>query len=58
MARMFGAGLTTGSTVEDIQNWPAGIAAVTEADVQEAAKALLAGRPSVTARLLAPATAE
>ncbi len=58
MARMFGAGLTTGSTVEDIQNWPAGIAAVTEEDVQEAAKALLAGQPSVTARLLAPATAE
>ncbi|MEM8665634.1 MAG: pitrilysin family protein, partial [Pseudomonadota bacterium] len=51
LARIFGAALTTGSTVEDVQQWPARISAVTAADVQEAAKKFLDGKGSVTARL-------
>ena len=52
LARIFGAALTTGSTVEDVQAWPARITAVTAEDVQAAAKNYLARSGSVTARLL------
>lgn len=52
LARIFGAALTTGSTVEDVQTWPSAIAAVTAGDVQAAAQEYLFGRPTVTGRLL------
>ncbi|MEO1103200.1 MAG: insulinase family protein, partial [Pseudomonadota bacterium] len=52
LARIFGAALTTGSTVEDVQEWPSRISAVTAQDVQNAAKAFLHGKGSVTGRLL------
>ncbi|MEM9223892.1 MAG: pitrilysin family protein [Pseudomonadota bacterium] len=52
LARIFGAALTTGSTVEDVQQWPARISAVTAADVQAAAKAFLQEKGTVTGRLL------
>ncbi|MEM0906283.1 MAG: pitrilysin family protein [Pseudomonadota bacterium] len=52
MARIFGASLTTGATVEDVQNWPSRISAVTADDVQNVASTLLHGRASVTGRLL------
>jgi len=52
LARIFGAALTTGSSVEDVKVWPSRIAAVTAEDVQEAARRFLIGTGSVTARLL------
>lgn len=52
LARIFGASLATGNTVAEVQNWPARIAAVTPAQVQDAAKRLLSGAPDVTARLM------
>ncbi len=52
LARIFGAALTTGSTVEDVQEWPGKISAVTADDVQEAAQRFLTNRATVTGRLL------
>lgn len=54
LARIFGSALTTGSTVEDVQEWPSRIAKVATDDVQAAALEFLANAPSVTARLLMP----
>ncbi|HUG63263.1 MAG TPA: pitrilysin family protein [Methylomirabilota bacterium] len=51
MARIFGASLVTGSTVEDVQTWPARIRAVTLADVKSAAAAELDPSTSVTGYL-------
>jgi zinc protease len=50
-ARVFGAALTTGSSVEDVEAWPDRIKAVTVDQVNEAAKAVLLGKP-VSAYLL------
>lgn len=55
MARIFGAALTTGSTVEDVQRWPQDIAAVTAADVRRVARTWLTPEGSVSGRLLKPA---
>jgi len=52
LARWYGAALTTGATVEDVQAWPDRIKAVTAAQVQEAAKAWLDKRRSVTGYLV------
>lgn len=52
MARMFGAALTTGSTVEDILDWPDRLRAVSAEDVQNAARRHLANGPAVTGYLL------
>lgn len=52
LARIFGAAITTGSTVEDVKAWPTKISAVTAADVQAAAQTYLDGQASVTGRLL------
>lgn len=52
LARIFGASLATGNTVAEVQTWPARVAAVTPARVQDAAKRLLSGKPDVTARLM------
>ncbi|GAB5378464.1 MAG: pitrilysin family protein [Acuticoccus sp.] len=61
LARIFGAALTTGSTVEDVQKWPGRITAVDAAAVQEAAQAWLDKPGKVIARLLpddSPAAAD
>lgn len=52
MARWYGAALTTGSTVEDVQAWPDRIRAVTADTVNAAAKAWLDKRRSVTGYLV------
>ena len=52
LARIFGAALTTGSSVEDVQTWPSRLTAVTVEDVQNAAKTWLKANGTVTARLL------
>ncbi|WP_245943916.1 M16 family metallopeptidase [Acuticoccus kandeliae] len=57
LARIFGSALTTGSTVEDVQEWPTRISGVTAANVQAAAKRFLIGEGSVTGRLLVAASA-
>lgn len=50
--RVFGSALTTGSTIEDVESWPARIAAVTREQVEEAAQEVFDPGRSVTARLL------
>jgi zinc protease len=52
LARMYGAGLTTGSTVEQIRTWPDRIREVRAEEVREAARKWLELRRSVTSRLL------
>ncbi|RAH99505.1 peptidase M16 [Acuticoccus sediminis] len=52
LARIFGASITTGSTVDDIKAWPSQISKVTAEDVQTAAQTYLDGKASVTGRLL------
>lgn len=52
MARMYGAALTVGLTVEDVLEWPDLLRSVTAADVQAAARDLLDINASVTGYLL------
>ncbi|MBP0438625.1 M16 family metallopeptidase [Tianweitania sediminis] len=52
MARMYGAALATGGTIEDVERWPDRIRAVTAADVQEAAKRYLDNKRAVSSYLL------
>jgi zinc protease len=52
LARMYGAALTTGSTVEDVARWPDAIEAVTSDDVRRAAAKWLDGRRAVSGYLL------
>lgn len=54
LARMYGAALTTGLTIDTIKEWPDRIRAVTADQVQEAAKKWLATRHSVTGYLVKP----
>ena len=51
-ARILGAALASGLTVEDIESWPERIAAITQEEVQSAAKALFNNKNSVTGILL------
>ena len=51
-AHVIGTALATGSTLEDVQDWPKRIAAVTPDLVNEAAKAVLRDQRSVTGMLL------
>jgi zinc protease len=56
-AMIFGTALTTGSTVENIENWPADIAKVTHEQVKETAQIYLNDekpwiRPAVTGHLI------
>jgi zinc protease len=53
MARLYGAALTTGETVKDVEEWPDRIEAVTAEQVRAAAKYLDPSR-SVTGYLLPP----
>lgn len=51
-ARVLGAALASGQTIEDVENWVHRIDAVTVEAVNKAAKIVFEGRPSVTAVLL------
>ena len=51
-ARVFGAALATGLTVDDVEAWPERIAAVTAEQVNAAARAVLVPETSVTGILL------
>lgn len=52
LARIIGVGLTTGQTLEEIQNWPALLQSVTTDDVQNAARQYLDADRSITGYLL------
>jgi zinc protease len=52
LARWYGAALTTGSTVEQVQSWPDRIRAVTAEQVHDAARRWLDKRRSVTGYLI------
>lgn len=52
IAQRYGQALTTGLTVADVQAWPDILQAVTEADVMEAARAVLRRESSVTGYLM------
>ncbi|MFC4625910.1 M16 family metallopeptidase [Daeguia caeni] len=56
MARIYGATLSTGQTIEDLQNWPARIKAVTVDQVRDVARRYLVDEQSVTSYLLPPGT--
>ena len=58
-AMVFGHALATGSSIQDVENWPADIATVTAADVQRVAKTYLSSdapwiRPPVTGYMMPP----
>jgi zinc protease len=58
-AMIFGAALTTGSSIDDIENWPDDIAKVTAGQVKEVAEKYLNDaspwiRPAVTGHMLPP----
>jgi zinc protease len=53
-ARKYGAALTSGLTVADVQAWPDVLQAVTEDDILAAARAVLVPETSVTGWLRAP----
>jgi zinc protease len=55
MAQIYGSTLTTGGTIEDIDQWPERVRKVTVKDVQDVAKKYLVRSKSVTGYLL-PAT--
>jgi len=55
MANLYGAALTTGSTVQDIAEWPDRIRKVTAAQVQQAAAKYLKPSTAVASYLLSPA---
>ena len=50
-ARVLGSALVSGRTIEDVEQWPHRIDAVTLDQVNAAARAVLDGRPSITAVL-------
>ena len=51
-ANIVGAALAIGQTLDDVAAWPDRIGAVTPAEIQEAARAVLVERNSVTGILL------
>jgi zinc protease len=52
IARRYGQALTSGLTVQDVQDWPKILQAVTAEDVMEAARAVLRREASVTGYLM------
>lgn len=54
LARRYGAALTSGLTVADVEAWPDLLAAVTEEDILEAAQLLFERNRAVTGWMLAP----
>ena len=57
-ARLYGAALTSGLTVQDVQAWPDLLQEVTEADILDAARLLLDRDRAVTGYLTTPRGAE
>ncbi|MBB2969757.1 zinc protease [Mesorhizobium sp. RMAD-H1] len=55
MARIYGSTLAVGGTVQDIQDWPKHIRAVTAAQIKDVATRYLVNARSVTSYLLPPA---
>jgi zinc protease len=55
LAHRYGQGLSVGLTVADIEGWDEALSAVTEADVMEAARAVLDRKNAVTGWLTRPA---
>ncbi len=49
---IFGAALTTGETIADVENWPESIKAVTPADVNSGLRTLIASKFRITGLLL------
>jgi len=58
LARRYGAALTSGLTVDDVEAWPAVLDAVTPEDIVAAARAVFDRRNAVTGWLRAPETPE
>jgi len=58
MARQYGAALSIGLELDDIQNWRDRLDAVTTEDVMDAARAILVPERSVTGFLMKPKTEE
>jgi zinc protease len=56
LARRYGAALTSGLTIEDVEAWPDVLQAVTEADILAAARMVLDRTQAVTGHLRQPAT--
>ena len=52
LARWYGAALTTGTTVEDVRQWPARVDAVSAQDIRQACRQWLEPRRAVTGFLL------
>ena len=52
VARIFGTALVTGRTIQDVEEWPQRIDAVTPAQVNEAARAVFVDNNSATGILL------
>ena len=52
LANIVGAALAVGRTLDDVAGWPDRIGAVTAAEVQQAARAVLVERNSATGVLL------
>jgi zinc protease len=52
LARWYGASLTTGGTIEQVQGWPDRLRAVTAEQVRDAARHWLDKRRSVTGYLV------
>ncbi len=57
LANQYGAGLASGLTIQDVQDWPAILSAVTAEDVMQAARDVFQLKNSVTGYLTAPDTA-
>jgi zinc protease len=55
LARRYGAALTSGLTVEDVQQWPEILQSVTSEDIMAVAAEVLVPERSVTAHVTAPA---
>ena len=58
LARRYGAGLTSGLTIEDIDGWTDTLMAVTEQEVMQAAREVLDRRRSVTGWIMPAETEE
>jgi zinc protease len=58
LARNYGAALATGLTVQDVQDWPAVLQAVTPEDVMAAARKVLNRNNAVTGWLTTPESAQ
>ncbi|WP_073145706.1 M16 family metallopeptidase [Litoreibacter ascidiaceicola] len=58
LGREYGAALTSGLTVEDVQQWPAVLDAVTEEDIMQAARLVLDRKKAVTGWFRKPSAEE